>query len=557
MKTPTLTIKIPSLSREVQAEPGSTPHDIYRRVAGSELPTPMLALINNHESSLATPIYRDSTVEFLGYADNSGSRTYSRTLALLLYKAADELGCGPVQMEHAISKGYYGVITDQKPADETTITALRDRMQSLINSDLPITLHRVPMQEAVDYFRQKGCESTALLIENRGKCYVTLTEVDGYRDLILGTVLPSTGMLSRFGLERYMDGFLLRVPDRTNPGKLYPRVEQPKIFEVFQQHLQLIHLLGVEDVAPLNAKIREGKAAWLITIAEAMQEKTINEIAEDIARRHEEDGLRVVMIAGPSSSGKTTTAKRLMTQLVTNLLVPHAISLDDFYVNRVDTPLGENGLPDYESLYALDLDYLSDVVRRLIKGETVQMPRYHFPTGERVMDPTNRFTMGEKDILILEGIHGLNPDLLPGISNKDVYKIYASALTTLSLDRHNWLSTSDNRMLRRMVRDLKYRGFSAEKTILQWQHVRAGEEKWIFPYQEHADRVFNTAMMYEFAALRPQAEQTLMRVPETSPAFRTADRLLKMLRLFEPIELSSMPQTSLLREFLGGSLFKY
>lgn len=557
MNTPTMTIKLPALSTEIECTPGATPLDIYKQMAKELGTKPMLALINNHESSLATPIYRNSTVDFLDYRDNSGSRTYSRTLALLLCKAAEELGYPTLKMEHAISMGYYGVIPDSRPLDESLLQALRERVGELIAKDLPITLHRIPMQEAVEYFRQKGREATALLIENEGRCYVTITEIDGYKDLVLGTVLPSTGMLGLFGLERYMDGFLLRIPDASDTSKLYPCIDQPKIFGVFQSHLQLIHLLGVEDVAPLNTKIREGKAARLITIAEAMQEKTINEIAEDIARRHEEDGLRVVMIAGPSSSGKTTTAKRLMTQLVTNLLVPHAISLDDFYVNRVDTPLGENGLPDYESLYALDLDYLSDVVRRLIKGETVQMPRYHFPTGERVMDPTNRFTMGEKDILILEGIHGLNPDLLPGVSDKDVYKIYASALTTLSLDQHNWLSTSDNRMLRRMVRDLKYRGISAEKTILQWQHVRAGEEKWIFPYQEHADRVFNTAMMYEFAALRPQAEQALMRVPETSPAFRTADRLLKMLRLFEPIELTTMPQTSLLREFLGGSLFKY
>lgn len=557
MKTNTITIKLPARGIDAVCTPGTTPLELFRQNQVQPGSKPMLALINNHEVSLSHPIYKDSTVDFVGYKDNSGSRTYTRTLVLLLCKAADELGYHGLQMEHAISLGYYGVITDKMPIDEETITALRERVEDLISQDLPITRHRVPMQEALEYFRKKGQESTAQLIENEGRCYVTITEVKGYRDLIMGTVLPSSGMLGIFGLERYMDGFLLRIPDRADTTKLYPRIEQPKLFEVFQKHLQLIHLLNVEDVAPLNTQIREGRASRLITIAEAMQEKRINEIAHDITQRHRDSGLRVVMIAGPSSSGKTTTAKRLMTQLITNLLVPHAISLDDFYINRVDTPLDENGKPDYESLYALDLEYLSSVVRRLIQGETVPMPKYHFATGERVMDPGNTLTLGENDILILEGIHGLNPDLLPGISDKEVYKLYVSALTTLSLDQHNWLSTSDNRMLRRMVRDLKYRGISAERTILQWEHVRLGEEKWIFPYQEHADMVFNTAMMYEFAALRPQAEQALMRVPEVSPAFRTAERLLKVLRLFEPLELTSMPQTSLLREFLGGSLFDY
>ncbi len=558
MSQSTLTIHLPDLGTNMECEPGVTPLEIHSRLKQKHgTTTPMLALINNHESSLSSPIYRSSTVAFLDYRDNSGARTYARTLVLLLCKAAEELGYPPIQVEHAISMGYYGVMPDLPSPDEQRITALRERMARLIDEDLCIRRHRITMQEALKYFGDKGRERTAELIRSRGRCYVTVTELDGYRDLILGPVLPRTGMLSVFGLERYMDGFLLRVPDRTDTTRLYPRIEQPKVFEVFQKHLRLIHLLGVEDVAPLNARIREGKSAHLITVAEAMQEKTISEIASEITERHRNNGLRVVMIAGPSSSGKTTTAKRLMTQLITNLLVPQALSLDDFYVNRADTPLDENGHPDYESLHALDLEYLGRVVRSLIRGEEVQMPKYHFPTGKRVMDPANRLRLAENDILILEGIHGLNPDLLPGIGDKEVYKLYASALTTLSIDRHNWLSTSDNRMMRRMVRDLKYRGISAEQTILQWEHVRQGEEKWIFPYQEHADRVFNTAMMYELAALRPQAEQALLRVPEVSPAFRTAERMLRVLRLFEPIEPDAMPGTSLLREFLGGSLFRY
>ena len=555
-----ITITINPIGLKVSCAPGTTPLELFgaHREALGDLVSgePLLALVNNHNCFLEMPLLRDSTIEYLDIRRNSGSRAYARTLSFILTKAARDLGL-EVKMEHAISNGYYGVALDRKTIGRDAVTALKARMQEIIEKDLPITRVRIPGRAAAEHFRNIGQRETADLIEAQGRFYVTLTELDGYADYLFGVTAPHTGAVPLFGLENYFDGFLLRVPDRTDPTKLSPWVAQPKLFNVFQEHIRLIEMLGVEDAGPLNAKIREGKAAELITIAEARQERAVAEVAAEITRRHREEGLRIVLIAGPSSSGKTTTSLRLRTQLLTNLLTPHAISLDDFYINREDTPRDADGNLDYESLYAIDLPFLGDVLTRLSAGETVNMPKYNFQTGLREMHPDNTLTLSDSDILIFEGIHGLNPDLLEGVDPSKVFKLYVSALTTLSLDRHNWLSTSDNRLLRRIVRDLKYRGTTAEDNILRWNSVRAGEEKWIFPFQENADAMFNSAMMYEFAALRPQAEVALAQVPEISPAYPTAERLLKLLRLFEPIELRHMPPTSLLREFLGGSSFSY
>lgn len=555
-----ITITINPIGLKVRAEIGTTPLELFRsrREEFTDIldGDPILCLVNNHTRSLDLSLMRDCTIEYLDIHRNAGRRAYARTLALLLYKAADDLGLS-VKVEHAISHGYYGVVVDKRPLPKDTVSALKGRMEELIREDCPITRSRVPSSIAIEHFRTHHRRETADLIEAQGKFYVTLTEIAGYTDFLFGITAPSAGCVPLFGLENYFDGFLLRVPDATDPHKLSPWVAQPKLFQVFSEHISLISMLGVEDAGPLNRKIREGKAADLITIAEARQERNIAEIAAEIARRHREEGLRIILIAGPSSSGKTTTSMRLRTQLITNLLEPHAIALDNFYVNRTETPLDEYGELDYESLHAIDLAFLNDVLNRLTEGETVQMPTYNFQTGLREMRSENTLTLGDQDILIFEGIHGLNPELLRDVDQTKVFKIYVSALTTLSLDSHNWLSTSDNRLLRRIVRDLKYRGTTAEGNILRWNSVRAGEEKWIFPFQENADAVFNSAMMYEFAALRPQAEVALAQVPEVSPAFPTAERLLRLLRLFEPIELKHMPPTSLMREFLGGSSFSY
>ena len=555
-----ITVTIRETGLKVSAEVGVTPLELFRthREDLGEFyeGEPLIVLINNHTHSLNHPLLRDCTIEYIDLTRNAGSRSYARTLALVLYKAADDLGLD-VKIEHAISHGYYGVTASGDKLPKETIERLKERMAELIRRDLPITRLRVPSDPAVEHFRTHGRRETAELIEAAGEFYVTLTELDGYVDFLFGPVAPTTGAVPLFGLETYHGGFLLRVPDRLQPDRLSRRTPQPKLFEVFQEHLRLTQMIGTGDIGPLNTKIREGRAAEIITIAEARQERAMAEIAAEIARRKREEDLRIVLIAGPSSSGKTTTGKRLRTQLITNLLEPHAISLDDFYVPREETPLDENGEYDYESLHAIDLPFLNDALTRLLHGDSVEMPTYNFQTGRREMQPDKRLSLGDNGLLIFEGIHGLNPGLLEGIDHKKVFKLYVSALTTLSLDRHNWLSTSDTRLLRRIVRDLKYRGTTAEGNILRWPSVRRGEEKWIFPYQENADAIFNSAMMYEFAALRPQAESALLQVPEISPAYPTAERLIRLLRLFEPIELKHMPPTSLLREFLGGSSFSY
>lgn len=556
-----ISIKLTNTHQEISVREGTTLIDIYKENAsifeGRGLQAPMLGLVDNHEKGLGTKIFEPCQVEFVGYDRASGSRTYIRTLVLLMTHAARELGIGSLRMEHAIALGYYGILSGDRYDEPGILNLLVNRVHELIAADLPIIQRKVPHQEALRLLEERGDHDTAELLRNDAKCYVMMTEINGTLDYIFGPVLPFTSMVNHFSIEPYEVGFLLRIPHRAHPEQLYDRIEQPKLFSVFDEHLKLIHLLGVDDVAPLNDAIRSGQVANLITISEAMQEKTIARIAAEIARKHREEGLSIVLLSGPSSSGKTTTGKRLQTQLITNLLRPHLISLDDFYVNRVDTPLNEEGQYDYESLYALDIPHLNATLEQLMKGETTQMPYYDFKIGERVIRPDYQLTLGPNDILIMEGIHALNPDLFPDLPRESLYKVYVSALTTLSLDKHNWISTSDNRLLRRLVRDIKYRGVTAEESIMRWRDVRAGEEKWIFPYQEEADAMFNSAMLYELSALRPQADRALMAVPEISPAYPTARRLLRLLSLFEPIELEQTPLTSLIREFLGGSTYKY
>lgn len=547
--------------REVSVREGSTLLEIFREnvgvLEGKGLIEPMLALVNNRERGLGTKVFEPCQVEYIGYGRSSGARTYLRTLVLLMTHAARELGIGNLKMEHAIALGYYGILSGERHDEPEILSLLSERVRELIAANLSITQHKVAHDDAIKLFVERGEVETAELICTEARCYVTLTQLNGVEDFIFGPVLPQTSMVGDFAIEPYEAGFLLRIPDPSQPKLLYPRIEQPKLFSVFNEHLKLIHLIGVDDVAPLNCSIRAGEVSNLITISEAMQEKTIARMAAEITQRHREEGLSIVLLSGPSSSGKTTTGKRLQTQLITNLLRPHLISLDDFYVNRVDTPLNEAGNYDYESLYALDIPHLNATLESLLQGKTTQMPYYDFKLGERVIRPDDQLTLGPNDVLIMEGIHALNPELFPNFARERLYKIYVSALTTISLDNHNWISTSDNRLLRRIVRDIKYRGVTAEESIARWKDVREGEEKWIFPYQEEADAMFNSAMLYEISALRPQADRALLAVPEISPAYPTARRLLRLLSLFEPIELEQTPTTSLIREFLGGSTFKY
>lgn len=540
---------------------GITPFDIFQEhvgtLEGSPKGLPMLALVNNKPTPLSHPLHRPCQLSFLGYETPNGRRTYTSTVAFVLYKAAADLGFPPVVIEHALSNGYYGIIGSRETHPTTEmLEQLSRRMREIISADLPIDTTYIRSGDAIKYFQQQGRHTTADLLTHKGEHYVRLVEMDGYRDYTFEPLLPSTGMIWDFGLDKQRDGFLLRMPNHLDPEQLYDKVRQPKQFGVFKDHLALLKLIGVEDVAPLNQAIREGRSNQIITLSEALQEKEIASIASEIASRYDQ-GLRVVLLSGPSSSGKTTTAKRLSTQLIANLIWPYAISLDDYYINRVDTPLDEFGNYDYESLYAIDLPKLRSDIELLMAGEEVQIPTYNFVKGEREYRSGNQMKLEHHGILIMEGIHALNPELLQGIPDEAIYRIYVSALTPLSIDGHNWISTSDNRLIRRMVRDMKFRGTSAEETIMRWTDVRRGEEKWIFPYQENADIMFNSGMLYELPALKSQAVEALNEVQETSPAYPTASRLLEFLNLFESLPFESTPLNSLLREFLGGSAFDY
>lgn len=540
-------------------ECGVTLIDVYEAFRPDLKSLPMNAKVNNITRPLNRRLYRNCTVEFIDYTTDSGFRTYVRTLALILGKAAQELalnGRDNVVFEHAVSNGYYCVWGKGLPTPtHDEVKQLKEKMQTIIENDHTIHTLRIPTEEAVEYLKTLGRDSSAALLAQKGRCYVDSYEVDGYQDFIYGSVLPRTGMIWTFDLAPYEEGLLLLPPDPEDISRPQKVISQPKAFKAFHGHLSLLKSLGVEDIAPLNQRIRDGKYAELITIAEAMQEKQIADIAEEITRRHA-DGVRIVLVAGPSSSGKTTFSKRLHTHLQINLIKPYALSLDDFFLDRESTPRDEKGDYDFESLYALDLPYLRETMTRILSGQRVQIPTFDFISGSRIFRG-EEIELKEEEILIIEGIHGLNPDLLQGVPDSSIFRVYVSALTTLSMDEHNWISTSDNRLLRRMVRDSKFRGAPATKSLKMWADVRRGERKWIFPYQENADMMFNSAMLYEIAALKVQAEPLLLQVKESDPCYSEAHRLLKFLQFFEPITYNHMPPTSLLREFLGGSSFTY
>lgn len=535
---------------------GSSLLDIYTAVGAPLRYRPMNAQVNNKTESLNFRCWQPKDIEFIDYTQLSGLRTYVRSLCHIFSKAVYDIWpTATLNLEHPVSKGYYCVIHNGKNIDLETIEKIKKRMWELIDADLPFLHKSVRTVDAAVLFRERGMNDKARLIETAGLPYTSYYELEGYINFFYGCLTPSTGYIQLFDLEPYMDGVLLRIPKQTDPMELQPVIKQDKMFEAYKEHLTLQRTVGLDNVGDLNLAIEKGRSQDIILVSEAMQEKQVAKIAEKIADGYKE-GIRIVLISGPSSSGKTTFCKRLQVQLTTNLLHPVGISLDDYFLNREDTPKDEHGEYDFESLYALDLPYFNKDLKKLLSGEEIDLPTFNFETGQRVFKG-KKLKLRENSILVIEGIHALNPELTEFIDDKYKYRVYVSVLTSISLDNHNWIPTTDNRLLRRIIRDYRFRGYSAEDTINRWPSVRRGEDKWIFPYQENADALFNSAMLYELAALRKFAEPILAQVPESSKANAEAYRLLRFLRYFNYIPTEELPGTSLLREFLGGGSFKY
>ena len=480
------------------------------------------------------------------------TREYIRTLFLILCKAVHDLYPeGRIKIMFPVSHGYYCDLQMGEQLSPEIIADIRHRMRDIIKADLPIVAHKKPRAEVLKVF--EGDESKTRLMESIDSKTLRYCSVGDYNDTFYNVMLKSTGEARLFGLELYYNGMLLRVPDANDPTRLGKFVRQDKMFDVFMQYHTWQDKMGIGNVGTLNKALEAGYNIRLITVFEAMQEKHLSRIADDICSRPD---VRVVLIAGPSSSGKTTTCKRLSVQLAVNGMMPKQLSMDDYYIDREQSPLDENGNYDFESLYALNLDLFNKQVNALINGEEVELPRYNFKTGKSEKSG-KMMRLAENEVLIIEGIHALNPELTAHIPQRQIYRLYASALTTITLDDHNYIPTTDNRLIRRMVRDYKYRNASAEDTLKRWESVRKGEDKWIFPYQENADAVFNTALLFEFAVLKPQAEALLEAIHKDSPVYSEAKRLKSFLRHIVAMPEEQIPPTSLLREFLGGSSFEY
>ncbi|MFR3188153.1 MAG: nucleoside kinase [Phocaeicola sp.] len=519
---------------------------------------PVSAKVNNKVESLDFRVYYNKDVEFLDITSASGMRTYVRSLCFVLVKAVEELYPeGSISLEHPVSKGYYCNLHLDRGIGLDDVMRIKQKMQEIIHADIPYLRMECHTEEVVRLFRQRGMLDKAKLLETSGQLYSYYYRLGDTVDYYYGSLVPSTGYLHLFDLVKYYDGLLLRIPSRNNPNKLEELVKQEKMLEVFQEYHRWNQILGISTVGDFNIACNSGHATDLINVSEALQEKKIAHIADEITHRNENgERVKLVLISGPSSSGKTTFSKRLSIQLMTNGMRPYPISLDDYFVNREDTPLDENGKHDFESLYALDLPFFEKQLKALLAGEEVELPRFNFTTGKREMSG-KKLRVDEHMILILEGIHALNPALTPNIPAANKYKIYVSALTTILLDNHNYIPTTDNRLLRRIIRDYKYRNYSAEETIARWPSVRAGEDKWIFPYQEYADAMFNSALLFELAVLKENVEPVLRKVPNSCPEYSEAHRLLRFLSYFTPVQDKELPPTSLLREFLGGSSFNY
>jgi uridine kinase len=508
------------------------------------------AIINSELRELTYPIKMDAHVEPVTMGTADGMRIYRRSLTFLLEAAFSELFPGAMlTVDHSVaSGGYYCQISERPPLSAQELLALQDHMHQLVEADMPFIRQEVGLQEAIDYFERAGADDKVRLLAYRQKNYTTLYQLGEHRDYHHGYMVPSTGFLQWFALTPTGDGFTLRFPRRHAPTELLPMPDYPTLLITFRQYGEWLHKLGISSVGALNDAIKATRSHEVILVSEALHEQRVTQIAQ------RSDSVRIVLIAGPSSSGKTTFSKRLSIQLLARGIVPFPLELDNYFLNRDDTPLDENGEYDFESIRALDRAQLTADLKKLIAGEYVQLPRYNFITGLRETGDEVHLKSGE--LIILEGIHGLNPELIPDIPREKTFRVYVSALTQLNLDRHNRVSTTDTRLIRRITRDARERGYNARTTIQRWESVRRGEKRYIFPYQENADAMFNSAMAYELSALKPLAEPLLRQVPFGTPEYIEAKRLLAFLEWFLPLDQELVPDNSILREFIGQSILR-
>ena len=533
---------------------GSTLSDVLNEINLKMPYGPVCAKVNNKVEGLHYRLYHKKDVEFLDMTSGSGSRNYTRSVFFVLCKAVKDIWPkSHVVIDIPVSNGYYCDLRIGRPVTEEDVAKVKARMDEIIAAAMPICRHESVTEKAIKLFSDLGDTAKVKLLQTTGRLYTTYYEIDGYYDFYYGSLLTNTKQIYLYGLDKYYDGMLLRIPTLKDPSILPEMIRQDKLFEIFKEHHHWQDVMEIRTVGDFNNAVDTDHSIDLINISEALQEKKIAHIADEIAKRK---GVKLILLAGPSSSGKTTTCKRLSIQLIANGLRPLQISLDDYFVDREQSPRDEKGDYDFESIHALNLKLINEQFNALFHGEEVELPRYDFPTGKSVKSG-NKLKMEDNNVLVVEGIHALNPELTSQIPEELKYRVYVSALTTILLDDHNYIPTTDNRLLRRIIRDYKYRGVDARETIRRWPSVRAGENKWIFPFQENADVMFNSAMLFELAVIKQQAEPLLEQVPENCPEYSEAYRLLKFLKYIKPIPNTDIPPTSLLREFLGGSSFKY
>ena len=542
---------------------GTSLLDVYQEFAPElQMPYPVVsAKVNNASQGLKFRLYQNRDVEFLDARQGSGHRVYVRSLCFVLYKAASDVFPGSkLFIEHTISRGYYCNFKKKggEPLAEGDVERIHERMEEIIALDMPFRRNEATNEEAIRVFAERGFTDKVKLLETSGQIYSDYYMLGDTVDYYYGPLVPSAGYLKVWDVEPYHDGMLLRVPDWNNPLVLAEKVDMPKTYEMFAEKTRWDIIMRLSNAGDVNKAIMKGHASELIQVSEALQEKKIVQIAEEIDRRFraEENPVRIILITGPSSSGKTTFCKRLSIQLLACGLRPYSISTDDYFVNRVDTPKLPNGDYDFDNVETVEYSLLEDHLTRLMKGERVEVPEYNFVTGKREYNG-KKVKLSSDSVLIIEGIHALNPLLTQKIDDSKKFKIYISALTSISLDDHNWIPVRDNRLLRRIIRDYNKGAFTAQQTISQWKNVCEAEDKWIFPFQETADAMFNSALNIEFAVLRTHAEIILSSVPKNCPEYSEAHRLLKFIHYFIPVDDKEIPPTSIMREFVGGSSFKY